>query len=159
MIQEGMIEKGIELIQAVRDRYDGYRRNPWNEIECGSNYARSMASYAALLAFSGFQFDMPKKKLGFNPIVDGNFSCFWSIDSGWGTFEKTGTGNVLKLLYGTLTLSCLKLKYIKPTSVLHIGKNGTIKNVNFSLEDQDIIFQPEITLNAGEEIKITGEMI
>jgi hypothetical protein len=32
MIQEGMVEQGAELIKAVRDSYDGYRRNPWNEI-------------------------------------------------------------------------------------------------------------------------------
>ena len=40
MIQEGMLAEGVELVRAVRDRYDGSRRNPWNEIECGSNYAR-----------------------------------------------------------------------------------------------------------------------
>jgi uncharacterized protein (DUF608 family) len=60
MIQEGMIKEGVELVKAVRDRYDGRTRNPWNEIECGSNYARSMASYALLNAFSGFSFDMSR---------------------------------------------------------------------------------------------------
>lgn len=39
MIQEGMVEEGMRLVTAVRDRYDGERRNPWNEMECGSNYA------------------------------------------------------------------------------------------------------------------------
>ena len=31
----GEIEKGIEVFAAVRDRYRGHNRNPWNEIECG----------------------------------------------------------------------------------------------------------------------------
>ena len=53
MIQEGMVEEGMTLIKAVRDRYDGEKRNPWNEMECGSNYARSMAAFAVLPAFSG----------------------------------------------------------------------------------------------------------
>ena len=71
---------------AIRERYDGERRNPWNEFECGSNYARSMASYALLNAFSGFSFDLVQGMLGFDPVrsPQGKFRCFWSLDSGWG---------------------------------------------------------------------------
>src|SRR5918994_1937205 len=32
-IMEGMVEEGMELLQALRRRYDGTRRNPYNEIE------------------------------------------------------------------------------------------------------------------------------
>lgn len=85
MIQEGMVEEGLKLVRGVRDRYDGEKRNPWNEIECGSNYARSMAAFALLPAFSGMRFDMGRKELGFAPIVKGEFSCLWSLDSGFGT--------------------------------------------------------------------------
>ena len=58
MIQSGLVDEGMAVVTAMRDRYDGEKRNPWNEFECGSNYARSMASYSLLNAFSGFQFDM-----------------------------------------------------------------------------------------------------
>jgi len=91
MIQEGMVEEGLRMVRAVRERYDGEKRNPWNEIECGSNYARSMASYALLLAFSGFQYDVPRGLIGFKPIGDpDNFRSLWSLDGGWGrvAFEK-----------------------------------------------------------------------
>ena len=44
MILNGLEKEGLRCIRAVRDRYDGKRRNPWNEIECGGHYARSMAA-------------------------------------------------------------------------------------------------------------------
>ena len=51
--------------------------NPWNEIECGSNYARSMSSYSLLLSLSGFEYDMAKGYVGFSPkINEKNFKCF-----------------------------------------------------------------------------------
>ena len=73
MIAEGMTDEGMAIVTAVRDRYRGYNRNPFNEIECGSNYARSMASFALLPLFSGFSFDMTKGRLGFAPVLPGDF--------------------------------------------------------------------------------------
>lgn len=68
MLQEGMYEEGKSIIEAIRDRYDGVKRNPWNELECGSNYARSMASYSLLLTCSGFEYDGVRKRIGFLPL-------------------------------------------------------------------------------------------
>jgi hypothetical protein len=85
MISEGMIDEGLAIVRSVRDRYDGEKRNPWNEIECGSNYARSMASFSFLPIFAGFTFDMTKKHIGFAPITDRRgFRTIWSLDCGWG---------------------------------------------------------------------------
>ena len=53
MIQEGMAEEGERMIAAVRDRYDGKKRNPFNEIECGNNYSRTMAAFAFFAHLSG----------------------------------------------------------------------------------------------------------
>lgn len=38
------------MIEVVRERQDGARRKSWNEIECGSYYARSTGSCALVLA-------------------------------------------------------------------------------------------------------------
>lgn len=107
MILRGMTAEGVELVKAVRDRYDGVRRNPWNEIECGSNYARSMASYALLNAFAGFRFDLTVGRIGFQPVgrqPGETFRCFWALDGGWGQFELADCRAALTLLYGKLTL-------------------------------------------------------
>ena len=46
-------------------RYDGFKRNPWNEVECGNHYARSMSSYGLLLAPQRFHADVPNRELQF----------------------------------------------------------------------------------------------
>lgn len=86
MIWEGMLEQGETIVKAVREKYRGDNRNPWCEIECGSYYARSMASYALLLSYSGFTCDLDQGILGFRPrrrCADDSFTSFWSAGSGW----------------------------------------------------------------------------
>lgn len=89
LISDGLVEEGLKVVRAIRERYDGKKRNPWNEIECGNNYARAMASFALLPIFSGFEFDLPKKRIGFSPVTEGRFKCLWSLGTGWGDFIRT----------------------------------------------------------------------
>src|SRR5262249_6059437 len=77
----------------VRERHDGIRRNPWNEVECGHHYARSMASWAVLLALSGVHCDLGRGELRFEPVVEASpdpdtFTTFWSTGRGWGTYTQ-----------------------------------------------------------------------
>lgn len=109
LISEGFVEEGVEVVRAIRDRYDGAKRNPWNEIECGSNYARPMASFALLPIFSGFTFDMPNGRIGFSPVVSGDFRCFWSVGTGWGDFVRTETAYTLLLADGHVELKSIEL--------------------------------------------------
>jgi uncharacterized protein (DUF608 family) len=106
MIQSGLIEEGLTAVQAIRERYDGEKRNPWNEIECGSNYARSLASYALLNAFSGFSFDLVNGCIGFQPVekTHGLFRCFWSLDPAWGEFRMTDQTVEIHVVRGELPL-------------------------------------------------------
>lgn len=118
LISEGFIKEGLEVVRAVRERYDGKKRNPWNEIECGSNYARPMSSFALLTIFSGFTFDLPKKHIGFSPIIDGDFKCLWSLGTGWGDFIKTEKEWKIVIASGFLELEGVTL-----------GNIGTVKSV------------------------------
>ena len=109
MIAEGMVDEGMAIVTAVRDRYRGFNRNPFNEIECGSNYARSMASFALLPIFSGFSFNMPDREIGFSPILPGDFRAPWFLDCAWGEYEKTNAATTLTVLSGSLHLKKLNL--------------------------------------------------
>ena len=109
LIAEGHFDDGLRVVRAVRDRYDGEKRNPFSEIECGANYARSMASFALLPILSGFIFDLPNKTIGFAPTVDGDFKCLFSLGTGWGEFERAGGQCKISLSEGYLELSTVML--------------------------------------------------
>src|SRR5260221_8971047 len=47
---EGLEAEGLAILEGVRGRYDGTRRNPYNEIECGDHYSRAMAGWSLLQA-------------------------------------------------------------------------------------------------------------
>ena len=109
LISEGFIDEGLDIVRSIRDRYDGKKRNPYNEIECGSNYARPMAAFALLPIFSGFEFDMTRGYVGFSPILKGNFKCLWSIGGAWGDFTLRCGEARLDLKGGELTLDTFKV--------------------------------------------------
>jgi len=104
LIYEGYIEQGLSIVKAVRDRHDGYKRNPWNEVECGHHYARSMSSWALLIALSGYEYDLPAGKISFDPCIKkDNFSTFWSNGQAWGIYRQQGADErEIEVLYGDL---------------------------------------------------------
>jgi uncharacterized protein (DUF608 family) len=110
LIYEGLVNEGLKVVEGVRARYTGERRNPWNELECGSHYSRAMASWSVLLALSGFSVDLTVGHVGFSPAMpDEPFQSFWSTGTGWGTYRQNPGSASLKLDYGTLTLRSLRV--------------------------------------------------
>ncbi len=85
MIYEGLVDEGLTLVRAVRQRYDGRVRNPWNEYECGSYYARALSSWAVLLALTGFRYTAVEARLEVAPRLAGRQGQFlFTAASGWG---------------------------------------------------------------------------
>ncbi len=114
LMSEGFLEEGLSVVRAVRERYRGHNRNPWNEIECGSNYARSMASFAFLPILSGFTFDLPHGRIGFAPLVSKeDFSCLWSLATAWGRVEIKKGSMLIEIYDGALTLSAIEMLFFK----------------------------------------------
>ncbi len=136
LLSRGHIEDGLRVVRAVRDRFNGQNRNPWNEFECGSNYARSMASYALIPLLSGFTADLPQGKLGFAPKTEGDFRAPFSLGGAWGEFIRTAQKTTIRVEEGALTLSALTLPYL--TKVTGVAIDG--KGVDFSFADGVLSF-------------------
>lgn len=139
----GFTAEAEEIAKSIRDRYDGRKRNPWNEIECGSNYARSMASFGLIPAQSGFRFDMDRGFLGFAPktAANGIFRSLWSIGTAWGLYRQSGRKIELTVDGGSLTLRGIAI----PDVPVRIELND--KAVLFTREDGEIRFSEPLEVS------------
>jgi len=87
LFYEGLLDEGLTIVKAVRDRQDGYRRNPWSDNESGYYYARAMSSWGLLTSLSGFSCDQVTGKMSFDPKINkDNFKVFWCNGKEWGTY-------------------------------------------------------------------------
>jgi len=118
MLYEGDAENGLKVIRDVRARYDGKKRSPFDEAECGHHYARAMASWAAVLAMTGFEWNGVEKAMSFGA---GDGTHFWSNGESWGTCRVGGGGKTAELtvLHGGLSLKSLKLGSAAPRTFKH----------------------------------------
>ena len=148
LCSQGRIDDGLKVVKAVRDRFDGEKRNPWNEFECGSNYARSMASYALIPILSGFEFDMPHHHIGFNPYKANDFKCIWSLADAWGNFEVNNNTVKINVCEGEISLKSLSLKFCSKVSYVKIDG----KDVDFEFKNGIIYFKETNILNYVEII-------
>ena len=137
LFSKGMYNQGLKVVKSVRERYDGQKRNPWNEMECGSNYARSMASFALLPIISGFKFDLPHKTIGFKPIVKKDFCSFFCVGSAYGIVEINKNFLSIKILFGQLELSSFIIPNNKKPAELIVDDN----EIEFYFEHDKLNFE------------------
>ncbi len=112
MLYEGLLEDGLKAMTAIRARYDGRRRNPFNEAECGNHYARAMASWGAVLALTGFRYSAVTQTLTF-AAPEQRVRWMWSSGHAWGTISLTPQDAhmeaILDVLGGVLPVASLNL--------------------------------------------------
>ena len=106
MLYEGQTDAGLKCIENIRERYDGRKRSPFDEAECGHHYARAMASWAAVLALTEFNYSGVEKSMTF---ADKSGTHFWSNGYAWGDCSvkrsKRAAQVELSVMQGELTLS------------------------------------------------------
>ena len=80
----GETEKGLDIVKTCRKRYDGIRRNPFNEYECGHWYARAMSSFALLQGMTGVRYDAVSGTLYFR-VTEQDYTVPVFTENGYGT--------------------------------------------------------------------------
>ncbi len=160
-IIEGMVDEGLAIVAALRQRYDGRRRNPYNEIECGDHYARAMAGWSVLEALSGFRFDATSGALRFAPVDRSadTYRAPFILGTGWGTFAQTSQGVGMRAeiscTYGELRLSSLTLGAIDRGEVrAKRGESAVAANTTLGEDGVRIEFAAPLVLRAGDRLVV-----
>jgi len=166
LFYEGFVDEGLVIVKGVRDRYDGLKRNPWDEFECGHHYARALASWSLILALSGYRYSAPHEAIGFSPrITPEKFACFYSTGTGWGLFKQSATRKIqsaeLILRYGRLTLREVELTWARkvrppraPAVIVKANRRAIYADATTNRGTVTVRFREPIALNAGQRLTI-----
>ena len=171
MIWEGMVQEGLSVERAIHDRYDAVKRNPWNEVECGDHYARSMASYGVFIAACGYEHHGPRGYLAFAPrLSPENFKAAFTSAQGWGTFwQKAADGKFtagVEIKAGQLTLKTLRLTPPAGIKLIGVSANARRKTDDCKVSNQQRSNHSQLRRryhnwrrsNAGIEVQLTGRL-
>lgn len=162
-IYEGQVEEGLIIVRGARERYDGTKRSPWNEIECGDYYVRALSSWSLLLAAQGYAYDGPARRLAFNPrIGPEDHRSFFSTAEGWGRFEQKRGNNrqtdVLAFDWGRCDLRELRFGLPpgaeKVTAKARLDDRDLFIETRLDEEDAVIILSAPITAVAGNTLTV-----
>jgi hypothetical protein len=152
MILNGLEAEGLRCVRAVRERYDGTRRNPWNEIECGGHYARSMAAWSLVMAYQGLSVNMTDNSAAFNKISAAeNHASIWAFSGAWGRIES-GNGKLIFICFGG-SVNLKKFTFSGSENITAADYNGSA--VSFTVNENQIIFGSPLNMKKGDILTIS----
>lgn len=163
MIYSDMVVEGVECIGNIRSRYDGVKRNPWDEAECGHHYARAMAAWSSMLGVSGFAYDGFQKAVVAVPrIAHRNFHCLWASGTGWGTFTyepsaSHGTRFALRVLHGDLSLRSLEISFSGASALVLLGGEKISHSLQVNGRQTVVRLQHLVTLHHRDSLVVETE--
>jgi hypothetical protein len=157
LIYAGMLREGTESFDNARRRFDGERRNPWDEAECGHHYARAMSAWSGVLASSGFHYYGPGRRVRMRPRSRAAaFRSFWSAGTGWGSFERTlePRRTTLSVLAGSLAVGSLELPGPAASAVVALDGKAIGSSVASAAGVATVTLAEPLTLGEGARLSV-----
>lgn len=125
LLQVGETERALEIIGAIRDRYDGAKRNPFDEAECGHHYARAMASWSAYATWNRTTWSGLDRTL---TIGRPEHTSFFSTGTAFGRWDPSDGGGTLTVISGEVGLDTVIIgdRQHRPDRVLTAGDHWSV---------------------------------
>ena len=168
MMWHDMPYHALAHTRTMHERYHGSRRNPWNEVEWGSHYSRSMASYGVFTSACGFEYNGPRGYIAFSPrIKPENFKAAFTSADGWGSFAQMRNDNTqtetLAVKYGKLRLKTLAfdLPAGAKAKQIHVTTAGKTLDNNHQMRESRITITPAetVTIPAGQSLSVQIQLV
>jgi hypothetical protein len=160
MMNWGMAKEGVECVENVRSRFDGEKRNPWDEPECGHHYARAMSSWSTVVALSGFLYDGAASAVVAVPKMPrDHFQCFWATGTGWGTYTLQHQGGSttfsIKVLSGTLACRSCEIEASGASAMVESSGRAVMSQTARRDDRVVVSFNESLRLAANDELRMT----
>ncbi len=150
LIYAGRVDAGLEIVAAIQDRHDGFKRNPFEHDESGVHYARAMASWSLLPALSGIAWDGVEQALAFAPRLegeDGTFRTFWSTGTAWGSYTLGPDEAILEVAEGRLSL-----RSFRPGRP--VDKGNIPEGARLDAGEDRLVFSEPRTIESGDMLRV-----
>jgi uncharacterized protein (DUF608 family) len=149
MLDFGLVGEAQDVVRTIHERYLRAGRF-WNHVECGNHYYRAMASWAILLASTGFKVDAPRGRVTIAPpLRQTRLRAPWVSATGWGTFEEADKSFRLECRSRSLALKELAIRAPAEGVGVTLGSEA----VPCSVSERDGLtvfeFEREVALAAG----------
>ena len=161
MIYSGLVQEGIEVVEASRHRQNMKDGNPWGKGTSVDENIKAMSSWGLLLALSGFEYDAKEKIIGFRPRISHyDFQAFWSCGEAWGEFKVDKHQLLLTVVDGDIEVEQLNLTGPQGVNqVIKAEKNDDSIELDVTGSDgaYKLLFKGDLKLKSGDGLHIVFE--
>ncbi len=160
LLYEGLVDEALTITRTVRQRQDGTRRSPWNEVECGDHYARPMSSWTLLEAAMGLRYDAATASLGIAPrLTPHDFRAFFIGARGWGTLAQRVEGRnqteSLRVTYGNVELRQFSCRWLGGSPLRRVAVRADGRPLAAEWQEKD----GEVVVTLGEPAVIAAGQV
>jgi hypothetical protein len=148
-LYEGLNEEAHAVLAAVWGRYDGRRRNPFNEIECGDHYVRAMAGWSVLDALTGFAQDAPAAAFRL-AWPESERPLPFLASAGWGLCDRRGNAVTIDVTGGRVEIRSIRIAG-RPADYRAFVDNVPVA---LTVSGDEIAFPQCTTITAGHHLTL-----
>jgi len=150
---ESMHDEAELVAAAVHGRYDGRRRNPYNEVECGDHYVRAMSAITVAELGGRVRMSATTETVELRTTTP---SLLFG-PHGWAAVEPTETGVRVAVLGGTMQIGSVVVDASNDTDTASVAVNMAPVQTSISTHERGrlLALDEAASLSAGDTLDVS----